>query len=92
VRLALGGSRLHVAGVVMREAAAAAALGLVVGVAGGQLATAMIPDATTPLSMPTLDAVALTATAFTLALLIASVVPVRQVWSMDYSRTLREDS
>jgi hypothetical protein len=91
VRLALGGSRRHVAGVVVREAAGQAALGLIVGIAGGQLATAVIPDATTPLSMPPLDAVLFTAAAFALVLVIASVFPVRRVWSMDFSSTLRED-
>ena len=92
VRLALGASRLHVARVVMNEAAGQAALGLIVGVVGGQLATAMIPEATTPLAMPPMDVVMLAAVAFALALVIASVAPVRRVWSMDYSNTLREDA
>jgi putative ABC transport system permease protein len=92
VRLALGGSKMHVAGVVMKEASAAAALGLLIGNVCGQLATAVIPDATTPISMPPLDAMLLTSIAFALVLLIASVAPVRRVWSMDYSSTLREDA
>lgn len=92
VRLALGASRLHVARVVTSEAAGQAALGLIVGIAGGQLATGMLPDATTPLSLPPTDVVVLATLAFALVLGAASVGPVRRLWRMDFSGTLREDT
>jgi putative ABC transport system permease protein len=92
VRLALGASKLHVARVVMKEAAGQAAIGLLVGVVGGKLATGMIPDATTPISMPPLDVIVLAAVSFAFVLIAASVIPVRRVWRMDFSRTLRDES
>ncbi|MGH7655022.1 MAG: ABC transporter permease, partial [Gemmatimonadaceae bacterium] len=46
VRLALGASRAHVAGVVMREAAGQALVGLIFGIVGGDLAALSIPNGT----------------------------------------------
>ncbi len=91
VRLALGASRVHVARVVMNEAAALAALGLVIGIAGGQLATGLIPEVSTPLSTPSFGVVMLATVAFAIVLVVASVGPVRRVWRTDCASTLRED-
>jgi len=91
VRLALGASRVHVARVVMNEAAVQAAVGLVVGIAGGQLATGVVPGISTPLSTPPPGVVLLATAAFAIVLVVASVGPVRRVWRTDCARTLRED-
>ena len=91
VRLALGASRVHVARVVMNEAALQAAAGLVVGIAGGQLATGVVPEVSTPLSIPPFSVVMMATVAFAIVLVVASVGPVRRVWRTDCAKTLRED-
>ncbi len=91
VRLALGASRTHVAGVVMKEAAVQAVIGLFFGLAGGDLAATLMPGAVTKFSLPPIDVVALATFSFAAVLVFASLVPVRRVWATDCAATLRED-
>lgn len=91
VRLALGARRTHLAGVVMREAAQQALVGLTFGIAGGHVAALSIPNAASSISFPPPDVVLTAVVAFATMLAIAALGPVRRVWATDCAVTLRED-
>jgi ABC-type antimicrobial peptide transport system permease subunit len=77
--------------VVVREAARQVLIGLVFGVVGGTLATALMPDRTTPVSVPPVEATLFTALALVLTLVMAAVGPVWRVWREDFAGVLREE-
>jgi hypothetical protein len=91
IRLALGASRAHVALLVVREAARQAGLGLAVGVVGGTLAAAWMPDRSTALGAPPRGVMLFSALVLAATLIVAAIGPVRRVWRVDSAGALREE-
>jgi putative ABC transport system permease protein len=91
IRTALGGSRLHIARIVTREATINASLGLVAGSVGGVLVAAMLVTRPEIFTVPPSDVIGAAVLSVTAVVLLSSIVPIRRVWKTDCADALRAE-